>query len=81
MYATEKVNTRILKTLRTLMDLSQHEVAHRMGISLSNYQQKENGHIDFRAADLNKLSKIIGVPMETFFGNEADMYKTMRREQ
>ena len=81
MYATEKVNARILKTLRTLMDFSQQDVADRMGISLSNYQQKENGHIDFRASELHKLSKIFGVALETFFGNEADIYKTMRREK
>ena len=80
MCATEKVNGRVLKTLRMMKSFNQAEVAERMGICLSAYQSKENGHIEFKASELNKLSQIFGVALETFFRNETDMYETMRRE-
>ena len=67
MYATKKINARNLKTLRMLMDFNQQEVAKRMGICLSAYQSKENGHIEFKASELLKLSKIFNRPMEFFY--------------
>ena len=73
MYATKKINARNLKTLRMLMDFNQQDVAKRMGICLSAYQSKENGHIEFKASELNKLAKIFDVPMESFFMSEAEV--------
>lgn len=80
MYATKKINVRNLKTLRMLKDFNQQEMADRMGICLSAYQSKENGHIEFKASELHKIGQIFGVHMEKLFLDEAEIFKTMGRE-
>ncbi len=69
-YATEKISPRKIKAFRAMVDLNQREIAKRMGMCLNAYQSKENGYIDFKAAEIKKLAQIFDVSMEDMYTAE-----------
>lgn len=56
-----------VKAARVNVGKSQKETAHYIGLSLTQYQRKENGIARFYADELAKLSVYFNVPMLNFF--------------
>lgn len=55
------------KGLRVSAGKQQQEVADYLGLSLTQYQRKENGHVRFYADEIYKLSKLYDVSVSVFF--------------
>ncbi|MGU9052011.1 helix-turn-helix transcriptional regulator [Clostridium perfringens] len=61
----------ILKMLRTKYNLTQEELAIKLGISKNTYFRKENGLKDFTITEAIKIGEIFNVnPSEIFFTNK-----------
>lgn len=58
-----------IKQLREEMGLKAENIAHELGISKAAMSQLENGHTEISITRLNKISAILGVPLETFLPN------------
>lgn len=56
-----------VKAARVNANKTQKEAASALGLSLTQYQRKENGQARFYADELAKLSILFGVPMLNFF--------------
>lgn len=75
-----------LKAYRTLLDISQQEMADIIGISIHSYHNKENKKSEFTHSELQKIheffkSKIPGVTIEEiFFTNEVSKMITKEVE-
>ncbi|WP_182200123.1 helix-turn-helix transcriptional regulator [Paraliobacillus salinarum] len=61
------------KGLRVSNDLTQEEVAEKLGISLTQYRRKENGKVRFYADEIYKLSQLYSVPVTIFFDKEVSL--------
>lgn len=62
------MNVRITpKGLRVSNEMTQQEVADYLGLSLTQYQRKENDHVRFYADELYQLSILYKVPVSIFF--------------
>lgn len=60
----------ILKALRTKHQVTQQDVAKKLGIGETTYNRKENGISDFTISEAEKLGELFGVPPnEIFFNN------------
>lgn len=59
-----------LKKLRTLKGMSQEAVSTELDITFQQLQKYERGVNRISAVNLNKLSKILDVPMTAFFKEE-----------
>ena len=57
------------KGMRVSAGKTQKEVADYLGLSLTQYQRKENNHARFYADEIYKLSKLYDVPVNVFFEN------------
>lgn len=65
------VNVKITpKGMRVSAGKTQKEVADYLGLSLTQYQRKENNHVRFYADEIYKLSKLYDVPVSVFFENK-----------
>lgn len=53
-----------IKEYRVVRGLTQKDMAKRMGLGLSTYQQKEQGLIGWSAKDLVKVKKILNVEFD-----------------
>lgn len=61
----------ILKMLRIKYNLTQEEIAAKLGISKNTYHRKENGIHDFTITEAIAVGKIFNVnPGEIFFTKE-----------
>lgn len=61
----------ILKMLRTKFNLTQDQVAEKLGISKNTYHRKENGLKDFTITEAIILGEVFKVnPGEIFFTKE-----------
>lgn len=61
----------ILKMLRTKYNITQEELAIKLGISKNTYFRKENGLKDFTITEAIKIGEIFNVnPSEIFFVNK-----------
>ncbi|MGU8448481.1 helix-turn-helix transcriptional regulator [Clostridium perfringens] len=61
----------ILKMLRTKYNITQEELAIKLGISKNTYFRKENGLKDFTITEAIKIGEIFNVnPSEIFFTNK-----------
>lgn len=72
-----------LRVRRTLLGLSQEELAGRLGLTFQQVQKYENGTNRITAGRLYRLATILGVPVEYFFQGFADEdlpQKALRRE-
>ncbi len=58
---------RNLKVLRAKHDLTQQEVADKIGISLSQYNNKENGKSEFKQSEINKILNVFDEKYEDIF--------------
>lgn len=58
------------KGLRVSNDKTQKEVAEYLGLSLTQYKRKENGHVRFYADEIYNLSVYFDVPVTIFFENK-----------
>lgn len=52
-----------LTTLREIEEISQEEMAQRLGVSLEEYRDQEDGKLDFSFTFLYKCAEILGVDM------------------
>ena len=59
--------TRIIKSLRELHDLTQEQIAQKLGISKQAYFKKENGITEFTISEAKNLSEIFGKSVEEIF--------------
>lgn len=64
------------KGLRVSNDLTQDEVAEKLGISLTQYRRKENGKVRFYADEIYRLAQLYDVPVNIFFNNEVSLQDT-----
>lgn len=64
------VNLRYIKALRAYNELSQTEVAEKLGCTFQTYNKKENGKTDFTLEELNVLANLFDVPAVNFFKEE-----------
>lgn len=61
------------KGLRVSEDKTQQEVADYLGLSITQYQRKENNRVRFYADEIYKLSKLYDVPVSIFFDNKVSL--------
>lgn len=69
------------KGLRVSAGLSQQEVADVLGLSLTQYRRKENGHVRFYADEIDRLSTFYNVPVSIFFIKKVSDYDTFYRNE
>lgn len=53
------MNRKALKSKRVLRGISQAEIAEGLGISLTSYNKKETGKIEFKRDEIEKIAKIL----------------------
>jgi hypothetical protein len=58
-----------LRLRRSLLDLSQQQLADRLGKSINDIEDLEDGRVRIGPADLITLSQILDVPVSWFFDN------------
>lgn len=56
-----------IKAARVNANKKAQEVADTLGISITTYSRKENGHVRFYADEVAKLSSMFNIPYENFF--------------
>ncbi|OBA07873.1 XRE family transcriptional regulator [Paenibacillus polymyxa] len=56
-----------VKAARVEAGLKQKEVANILGLSLTGYNRKENGHAKFYVDEIMLLSELTKTPLENFF--------------
>lgn len=56
-----------VKEIRKYRNLKQSDVAKFLGMSLPNYNKKENGNVRFSLEEAKKLSKLFLVSIEKIF--------------
>lgn len=69
------------KALRVNNNWTQEQVANRLGMPLVTYKRKENGHTDWYAKEIYKLSKLYGVSMDYFFIKEVSFKDTFGEKE
>jgi transcriptional regulator with XRE-family HTH domain len=57
----------VLRFYRRRKSISQNDMSELLGISTRNYQRLELGEVEPKLETLSKISKILDVPMATFF--------------
>lgn len=60
---------RKLKALRAMKNENQQDVAKLIGVSISTYNRKENGHLEFTINEINKILKHYDKSYEDVFMN------------
>lgn len=58
------INTSLLKSKRTLFQVSQRKLAESLGISKITYSLKENGKYEFTRKEIFKIAEILELDME-----------------
>lgn len=53
-----------VKAIRVNMNLTQAQMAQKLGLSLGGYQKKENGERKFSFEEIDKLSEFSGVGIQ-----------------
>lgn len=61
------------KGLRVSAEKTQQEVADYLGLSLTQYQRKENNQVRWYADEIYKLSKLYNVPVSIFFTEKVSL--------
>lgn len=61
----------VLRFYRRRKSISQNDMSELLGISTRNYQRLELGEVEPKLETLSKISKILDVPMSTFFDLES----------
>lgn len=61
------LNLRRLRGIRVEKDLTQEDMAKKLNISLSSYQNKENGHTKFTLDEALKISEMVKLKIEDIF--------------
>jgi transcriptional regulator with XRE-family HTH domain len=69
----DKVVAKRLKSQRTFTGVTLKQLSEGLGVSVSQIQKYENGQNRISASMLFRISKILKVPMEYFFG-ETDLF-------
>ena len=64
------------KGLRVSSGKTQQEVANHLGLSLTQYQRKENGKVRFYADEIFVLSQFYDVPITLFFVDKVSLKET-----
>lgn len=76
--ATESVIDRYigkqLRSLRIRRDMSEHEFAVSLDVSLEDYQRMEDGKLRLSASDLFVLKRAFDVPLSYFFSDNAEHF-------
>lgn len=57
----------IVKSYRKFYNLTQSDMADKLGITLQNYYQKENGIREFKLSEAKKIADLFGVSIEDIF--------------
>lgn len=65
-----------IRAHRLMAGLSQTELADRLGITFQQVQKYEKGMNRVGAGRLSRIARILGVPIATFFGAQADPAST-----
>ena len=60
-----------IRQQRKLMNFSQEELAHRVGVSLKTVQRWEAGERSPRVGEITKLSEVLGTTVDSFVGAES----------
>ncbi|MFR5471274.1 MAG: helix-turn-helix transcriptional regulator [Romboutsia sp.] len=69
----------IVKSYRKFYNLTQSDMADKLGITLQNYYQKENGIREFKLSEAKKIADLFGVSIEDiFFTNEVNKMITKK---
>ena len=58
-------NMKTIQENRVEKGYTQKQMAQKMGIGLSTYQQKEQGLINWKISDLVKIKRILGINIDT----------------
>lgn len=60
---------RYLKSLRSLKDLTQQDMADLLGVTIQTYNKKENGKATFTAEEYKNMSELFEVPIVNLMTN------------
>ena len=61
---------KICRQKRRLMDITQTELAERIGMSQSMIQHFENGRSNVSIVTLEKIAKVLDIPLAELFSEE-----------
>lgn len=61
---------RRIRVLLTVKNKTQRDTARLLGISSATFSDKINGKIQFKAAEIAKLSDLLGVSADVLLGRE-----------
>lgn len=74
------MKSRLLKSYRVKVGLTQKSIAKILQIDTTTYTKKENGNIEFRASEITKLKNILNLtPIEIdeiFFNHNVELNST-----
>ena len=57
----DEIKTLEIRGARARLGYSQREMAERLGMSLSSYQCRESGAVEFTIDDIVKLAEVLGL--------------------
>lgn len=70
------MNTKEFRVALVRAEISQNELADRIGISRQSLSQKTNGKRDFKLSEIRKISEVLDLSSDDvnviFFGNEVN---------
>jgi putative transcriptional regulator len=67
MTVAKDVLTKVLRAYRALHNLTQEDMAEKMGIKVQTYVSKETGRTEFSASEAARLCRIFNVSFEDIF--------------
>lgn len=67
------ISTKI-KLLRENKKISQEFIAHKLGLSQSQYSRRENGEVKFIAEEVGRLAKLLEVSVSHIYGEETNSF-------
>lgn len=71
----EYVYSKRIKAERALQGITIKEMAKKMGCSIGTYSMLENGFKCPRITEMNKLSEVLGKPVQYFFKLNTEVKK------
>ena len=64
-----------LKVMRQLKDLTQEELAEKIGYSVNGYAKIERGESDVSMSNLEKIAQVLGIDLHKLLGlNDANVF-------
>lgn len=77
----KEIITQNLRRIRSEKNLTQSQVAERMGVTRKTYNLLENGRVTMRMPQLNKAAKALEVPSSQVFGYDGKQDSSALRDE